>query len=296
MSQTKRPRLELLEPSALNGIVDEAMDILERVGVFVENEDGKRLLEEAGAKVDHDHNRVHIPRAVVEGCLKTAPGQIRVYDRDGRLKLDLQDDNVHFDPGSAALRIFDPDLGQPRDAMTADLIRLARLVEELPHYPAQSTAVLSADVPQEMADRYRLLIALTFGTKPVITGTFAKEGFAVMHRMLAAVRGGAEALREKPLAIFDCCPSPPLKWSDLTCQSLIDAARAGIPSEFVSMPLTGANAPVTLLGAIVQHAAETLAGIVISQSVQPGAPVIWGGSPSASTCAGAPPPWARSIR
>ena len=73
MSQTKRPRLELLEPSALDGIVDEAMDILERVGVFVENEEGKGLLEEAGAKVDHDHNRVHIPRNVVEECLKTAP-------------------------------------------------------------------------------------------------------------------------------------------------------------------------------------------------------------------------------
>ena len=193
LSQTKRPKVELLEPSALDGIVDEAMGILERVGVFVENEEGKRLLEEAGARVDHHHNRVHVPRKVVEDCLKTAPDHIRVYDRDGELKLDLCDDNVHFDPGSAALRIFDPERGEPRNAVTADLIRLARLVEELEHYPAQSTSVLSADVPEEMADRYRLLIALTYGTKPVITGTFAKEGFAVMHRMLAAVRGGAEA-------------------------------------------------------------------------------------------------------
>ena len=280
LSQTKRPKLELLEPSALDGIVDEAMGILERVGVFVENEEGKRLLEEAGARVDHEHNRVHIPRKVVEGCLKTAPSHIQVYDRDGELKLDLVDDNVHFDPGSAALRIFDPELGEPRDAVTADLIRLARLVEELTHYPAQSTAVLSADVPEEIADRYRLLIALTYGTKPVITGTFAKEGFTVMHQMLAAVRGGEQALREKPLAIFDCCPSPPLKWSDLTCQSLIDCARTGIPAELVSMPLTGATSPVTLAGAVVQHCAEDLSGITIHQLAKAGAPIIYGGSPA----------------
>ena len=99
--------------------------------------------------------------------------------------------------------------------------------------------------------------------------------------MLISIRGDEKRLREKPLAIFDACPSPPLKWSDLTCQSVIDCAKYGIPSEFVSMPMTGANAPVTILGSIVQHAAETLAGLVISQLVSPGAPVIWGGSPAA---------------
>ncbi len=64
-------------------------------------------------------------------------------------------------------------------------------------------------------------------------------------------------------------------------RELIDAARTGIPSEFVSMPLPGANAPITLLGAIVQHTAENLAGVVITQLAGAGAPIIWGGSPAA---------------
>lgn len=95
-----------------------------------------------------------------------------------------------------------------------------------------------------------------------------------MREMLTLVRGNAESLKKQPLAIFDACPSPPLMWSDLTAQSVIDAARAGIPSEFVSMPLTGSTAPVTLSGAIVQHAAETLSGVVLAQCAQEGAPVI----------------------
>jgi trimethylamine--corrinoid protein Co-methyltransferase len=98
--------------------------------------------------------------------------------------------------------------------------------------------------------------------------------------MLVAVRGSDKALRAKPLAIFDCCPSPPLMWSDLTCQDLIDAARAGIPAELVSMPLTGATAPVSLHGAVVQHCAENLSGIVIHQLAASGSPVIYGGSPA----------------
>ena len=78
-----------------------------------------------------------------------------------------------------------------------------------------------------------------------------------MHEMLAAVAGDAEKLREKPMAIFDCCPSPPLKWSDLTAQALIDCARTGIVAELISMPLTGATSPVTLAGAVTQHCAES---------------------------------------
>jgi len=280
LTKAKRPKFELLEPATVTRIVDEAMDILKEVGVFVENQQALELLGGAGAQVDRSQNRAYIPGDLVEKCLKTAPSNIQIYDRNGLLALDLKDDLVHFDPGSSALRIFDPDLGKPREAVTADLVSLARLVEELPNFKAQSTALLSSDVPEKMADRYRLYIALLHSTKPVVTGTFAKEGFSIMRDMLASVRGGESQLREKPLAIFDCCPSPPLKWSDLTCQSLIDCARSGIPAELVSMPLTGATSPVTLAGAVVQHCAEDLSGIVIHQLAQAGAPIIYGGSPS----------------
>jgi len=101
-----------------------------------------------------------------------------------------------------------------------------------------------------------------------------------MKDMLAAVRGGERELREKPLAIFDACPSPPLKWSNLTAQSLLDASRAGIPSELISMGMTGATSLATIAGTLVQHVAENLCGLAICQVASPGAPVIFGGSPS----------------
>jgi trimethylamine--corrinoid protein Co-methyltransferase len=136
------------------------------------------------------------------------------------------------------------------------------------------------DVPEEIADRYRVYIALQHSIKPVVTGTFKVEAFRVMHEMLATVAGDQDRLREKPIAIFDCCPSPPLMWSDLTTQALIDCARTGLPAELVSMPLTGATSPVTLTGAVTQHCAECLSGIVIHQLATPGAPIIYGGSPA----------------
>jgi trimethylamine--corrinoid protein Co-methyltransferase len=87
-------------------------------------------------------------------------------------------------------------------------------------------------------------------------------------------------LEEKPRAIFDVCPSPPLNWTEFASQNLIDLSRARIPAQIVSMPLSGATAPVTLLGSIVQHAAECLSGITIHQLANPGSPIVWGGAPA----------------
>ncbi|MGB8982377.1 MAG: trimethylamine methyltransferase family protein, partial [Anaerolineales bacterium] len=87
-------------------------------------------------------------------------------------------------------------------------------------------------------------------------------------------------LREKPRAVFDVCPSPPLIWSNFGAGNLIALARAGVPAEIVSMPLAGAAAPVTLLGAVTQHAAECLSGITIHQLARAGSPIVWGGAPA----------------
>jgi trimethylamine--corrinoid protein Co-methyltransferase len=101
-----------------------------------------------------------------------------------------------------------------------------------------------------------------------------------MKDMLAAVVGSEKELAARPVAIFDVCPAPPLLWSDLTCQIVIDCARNDLPSELVSMPLAGATAPVTLAAAVVQHTAETMSGVTICQLAKEGAPIVWGGSPA----------------
>jgi trimethylamine--corrinoid protein Co-methyltransferase len=131
-----------------------------------------------------------------------------------------------------------------------------------------------------MGDLYRLFLVLIHSIKPVISGAFSIHTTQMMFDMLAIFAGGRKELAAKPLAVFDVCPSPPLIWSDFGSQNLIDLARAGVPAEIVSMPLAGAAAPVTLLGAVVQHAAECISGITIHQLANPGAPIVWGGAPA----------------
>ena len=275
-----RPQAHLLSPSLVGRIVDEAFEVLGTIGILVENEGARKILLDGGA-TETPTGRILFSRTLVERSLALTPHEFDLCDVSGTHSFRIGGDEVHFDPGSAALRIFDHQAYAERPALTQDVVNFSRLTQRLEHFHFQSTGLTSSDVPAEVADCHRMFVAFQHCSKPIITGTFTVAGFRPMLEMLTVLRGGAKELRARPLAVFDACPSPPLKWSTLTGQSVIDCARAGIPSEFVAMPLTGATAPVTLTGALVQHVAENLSGLVIAQCAAPGAPVVFGGSPAA---------------
>lgn len=275
-----RPVFKILSDELLNQVVEEAFLLLMDPGVRVHNNEALDLLVEAGAKVDKDSQIARLDEQLVQRCLASAPNEFFLYDFNGNPAVHYGGDSVQFDPGSAAITVLDRQTQKQRQPLTADFVDFVKLVEMLPQLDAQSTAMICADVPEEIGDLYRLYIALNFIHKPIVTGAFRKDTWWTMKELLAARVGDERELAKKPVAIFDVCPSPPLLWSDLTCQNLIDCARAMIPAELVSMPLAGATAPVTLAGAVVQHTAECMSGVVIHQLAKEGAPIVWGGSPS----------------
>lgn len=273
-----RPKFQLLDRMLIARILDEAFSLLKTPGVKVGSPAAAELLACGGARVES--GTAHIPEGMIEQALASVPREFFVYDRSGRPAVHYGGNDVQFDPGSSCLNILDSETQHPRPAMADDLARMVQVSEMLPQYAAQSTAMVCNDVPSEIGDIYRLLVVLWHSQKPVVTGAFSVPTLHVMLELLATDSGGLEALKAKPRAVFDVCPSPPLNWSAFASDNLIELARAGVPAELISMPLAGATAPVTLSGAIVQHAAESLAGIVIHQLACPGAPIVWGGAPA----------------
>ena len=272
-----RPKFTLLDKPLIERILEEAFRLIDDPGVRVAPY-VVELLRAAGISVQD--GVAHIPELTARRALESVPREFYLYDRRGRPAVHYGGDDVHFDPGSSCLNILDPETQQARPAQSADLVRMVQVAEMLPQFAAQSTAMVCNDVPAEIGDWYRLLLVLWYSEKPVVTGAFSASSLHTLLELLAIESGGAEALRRKPRAIFDVCPSPPLNWSEFASQNMVDLARAGMPAEIVSMPLSGATAPVTLAGSIVQHAAECISGITIHQLAQPGAPIVWGGAPA----------------
>lgn len=272
------PTFSLLDPPLIYRILAEAFTLIFERGVTVQTQAAVELLSAAGVRIEN--GVAHIPESLARRALATVPREFSLYNRAGEPAVNYGGNNVQFDPGSSCVHILDPDTLEHRMTFAPDLVRLVQVAEMLPQFAAQSTSVVCNEVPKDIGDLYRLFVVLLYSNKPVVTGAFSPHGAPAMIEMLAADSGGHAALRRKPRAIFDVCPSPPLHWTEFAAQNLVDLARAWVPAEIISMPLAGAASPVTLAGSVVQHAAECLSGIVIHQLAQPGASVVWGGAPS----------------
>lgn len=275
-----QPKIQLIEQHTIDQILSEAFQLLMEPGIKVQSRQALELLAQAGAGVDFSQEVARIPENLVRTALESAPSEFDLYDLNGTPTVHYGGDQVHFDPGSCGVHILDAQTLEHRPSTTPDLVRIIKTAEMLPQIDAQSTAVVCHEVPKEIGDLYRLYLVLLFSAKPVVTGAFSASTLPAMLDMLALFSGGWEALAQKPRAIFDVCPSPPLIWSEFGSLNLIDLAQARTPAQIISMPLAGAAGPVTILGSTVQHAAECLSGIVIHQLAQPGAPIVWGGAPA----------------
>ncbi len=275
---TLRPRIEMLSSKFIDQIIDEAFEVNEKLGLQFENPKALGILAEHGQRIDRGKERAYLSRDFVEKAIASAPKSLTVWNVTADTSIEVGGDTVTFDPGSAAIKVLETD-GSVRASTSADYARLSRLVHHLPHVRANSSALVPHDVPIEISDFYRLAVAVQTCDKPIVTGIFREESFPAMLEILRIVRGSDAEIAAKPLAILDACPSSPLRWSELTSESIMQSAQYGIPSEIISVPLTGATGPVTLSGTLVVHTAENLAGIALAQAVRPGAPVIYGGAP-----------------
>ena len=272
------PKLELLTPALIAQVLDEAFQLMKTPGIKVQSARARELLCSVGAS--RNGEIVSIPERIVREALQSVPEEFQLYDRNGIARVFYGGEKVQFDPGSCGVHSLDPETLEHRISQTPDLVRVVKVAEMLPQYEAQSTALVCNEVPKEIGDFYRLYIVLLYSKKPIVTGSFSVETLGTMIDMLALFAGGREALAGKPQAIFDADPSPPLIWSEFGADNLIELAKAKVPAQLISMPLAGAAAPVTLLGSVVQHAAESLSGLTIHQLAHPGSPIVWGGAPA----------------
>jgi trimethylamine--corrinoid protein Co-methyltransferase len=273
--------LKVLDDNLVEKIIDEALLVLQDTGVEVQCDTLMERMEMAGLLVDKNTNRITFPKHIVEDSIKSLPSVIDLYDRSGKLFSTIGGNSTHFVPGSSALNILDWQTGERRRAQTPDFIEYIKVANQLKHISYPATAFSTDDVPQDIADAWRLYLMLTHTSKPVVTGAFTHHGVPPMAKMMACFRKDKNDLINKPMAVFTCCPNSPLRWGLDSSQNLIDCVENGIIVEVVPVLMIGLAAPVTTVGALVMQTAEVLSGIVFTQLIKPGAPVIFGGAPGA---------------
>lgn len=256
------------------------LEILERTGVRLFDQEALDLLRKAGVSAT-DGNRVRIPSALVEKALMTAPKRVTLCDRHGHRVMPVEGHRSFFGPGSDCLNIIDHRTDQRRKPMLQDVVDAMTLADALPHIDFVMCMFLPTDVPQPVADRYQMQAMLTYTTKPVMYVTTDFSGCVDAVEMAEVVVGGAEALRQNPLAACYINVTTGLRHNQEALQKLLYLAGKGLPMAYVPSTQGGVTAPVTPAGAVAVAQAGALVGLVLSQLKQEGAPFImpgWGGN------------------
>ena len=253
-----------------------ALRVLESTGVRVYDEEGITLLAEAGAHVS-DANLVKIPSSLVESALQTAPSRVTLYGRDGNEPMMLEKNKVYYGTGSDCPFILDLYTKERRRFTYADVANAAKVADALPNIDFFMSLGLVSDVPTFTYDRHQFLAMVSNTKKPLIITAVDKAGMADIYEMCCVIRGGEEEFKSRPLIALYAEPSSPLNHSKTAVEKLLFAAEHDIPVIYTPCPISGATAPSTAAGTLVQAIAEYLSGLVIAQQKKNGCPVIIGG-------------------
>ena len=273
-------QLRLLSDDDIKQIHETSMKILEETGMKIKNKKARDCFAENGAKVDDATEIVKIPRSLVEKAIETAPSQVMLYAQDEKHDLDLEKTRTHFGTGGTVLYALDLETGKKRKSHTHDVRDIARMVDYCDNVSFYVINTYPQDVPDADADINRFYWALTNTTKHVTGGMYTMDGLKGAIDIAETVAGGADKLRERPIASFIVLMISPLVMDDLYSDFLIEIARKGLPLVVSSEPLAGATSPVTIAGTIALNNAETLAGITLTQLVNPGTPILYGSTSS----------------
>ncbi len=273
--------LNVFTPDELDDIHLATLEVLERTGVFVEDDEPLDIFADGGCRVDRETRMVRMPAHVVADALAACPPTITYCGRTRDRDFVVEPGRVTFTNFDEGIKYIDPYTGEYRDPTISDVANIARLVDAMSDIDGYESAVGATDVPTETYALHGLEAALLNTTKAVGCEAINKWEARKCIELAAIVAGGEDELRERPFLGLGVCPVSPLKLPRDATEVIIECSRAGLPDTILSMAMSGGSAPVTLAGTLVQHNAEVLSGIVLAQLTERGSPVIYGSSTTA---------------
>lgn len=269
------PQLKLFSDDQLETIHLNTLEVLERIGVNVDDADALSLLADGGAFVDG--KRVRIPSWMVEKALRSAPPRVVLGGRDGKRRLFLENNNPYFGLGSDMPYTIDTYSGERRDSRKDDVVNAAIVAQNLENIDFVMSMAIAKDTSAATSDLHQFEAMVSHTEKPIVFTAHHKQGLKDIHQMAVTVLGSEDLFRRNPFIACYSEPISPLRHCPEGTEKLLCCAELGIPIIYTPGLMSGATGPVTLAGAVVTANAELLSGIVIHQLKKEGAPFIYGG-------------------
>ncbi|MCD6485628.1 MAG: trimethylamine methyltransferase family protein [Candidatus Odinarchaeota archaeon] len=272
-------QLQILSKDQIEKIHYATLDILQNIGIFVQLDEARKILKDAGADVDEKTRIVKFPEYLVMEAVRKAPTTFTIYARNKKKSIKIAPKNVYFEPMIGRINILDMDTGKRRRTNIKDVANLIKIADAMENYQILHSGAMMPHiegVPEHASHVYGYLEGVRNSDK-IVKGTGrgihrAKDCL----KMASIIAGGEEELRKRPIIFTTSNTISPLQLHSDQLEGLIEYSKMGQPLDIASEPQAGATAPATLAGLLAQQTAEVLAGVTITQLVNPGAPVFYG--------------------
>lgn len=251
-------------------ILNEVFDHLATLGCrFDPGTEADALMAAAGCEV-MGNGVIRIPepvtRAALAGCAKT----VKLWNRDATHALDIDTDHTWFMPGMTCIKVHDLTTGEHRFSTCDDLATITRLADGLDHIDAVCVSVKDVPNSTRWGEVGEFLTLMENTTKPLEFLCEWTSSLQAAIDMAACLRGGRDALREKPYFLQIITPLP-LNYAVPHIEQILFCARSGVPAQLGTIAIGGASSPITTAGTIVHCLATDFAGMVLAQAAVPGA-------------------------
>jgi trimethylamine--corrinoid protein Co-methyltransferase len=269
--------VEMLSSEQVDQIDRASMRILEEIGIdFLESE-AIGIWAAAGARVDYQSQHVWLDRPLVRELVAKAPSEFTLHARNPAHSLCIGSNHINFATVGAAP--YYADLKSGRRPGTLDdyrqMVKLAQICG--PVHIVEGLLVEPQDVPVALRHLEKGFSLLTLSDKVYTTAAHGRIAATDYIQMAAIAFGGLETIRQNPVLASNVNANSPLRFDEHMLGALIVYCQHGQPTIITPFILAGAMSPITMAAAIAQQNAEALAGIALTQLINPGCPVIYGG-------------------
>lgn len=260
-------RSTIIKKQDVERIHEATLKILEDVGVDFLYDEVLEVFKKHGAKVEG--HRVFISEALLNQALKTVPTSF-VW-KGPKSEVTIGGERTVVAPLSGVIEVSEK--GEKRRVNSEDFIKLTKLHESSKVMDVHNPNIMvPLDIPEDKQRNYALATTLKLGTKPVIGFTTTKKDAVDSLYILKKFH----ETEDDCVALGIISTLSPLAYDKVMLESLFEFAKEKQPLMFATCSLPGATSPVTIAGTLATNNAEQLAGIVLSQLVCPGLPVIYG--------------------
>jgi len=268
--------IEVLDKDDVTNIHLNSLELLEKMGVKVFSKEALTILEESGADIDHKKQTAWIPPYLVDEALRKAPKSFKLCARNPENDVRLDGKHIYCATDSKALSTIDLETGERRPPIKDDVAKTALIIDALKGADLYHPLALPLDFPKHTQILHEYDAALNNTQKHVTSSPILPEDAIYLTKMAAAVAGGLQELRKRPIISAAACMMSPLILPLDQTDAALEFSKQGLPMVAMTMPLTGATSPITLAGSVLVGNAQVLGINTVIQMKYPGAPVIYG--------------------